>query len=120
MTDQPGSARFQALLESALQVYEKKAGVTVADFGDPLVIQLQRCHSIDGITTLLQDKLQAIDDFRQRDRIFKSIKATISILTPVSAVGSVAEDTGLVLRSVLQACLAFLTIFYRNYSYMSR
>jgi hypothetical protein len=92
MTDQPGSSRFQALLESALQVYEKKAGVTLADLGDSLVIQLQRCHSIDDITTLLQDKAQAFDDLQQRDRILKSIKTTVSILTPISAVASVADD----------------------------
>ena len=98
MTDQPGSARFQALLESALQVYEKKAGVTLADsdLGDSLVIQLQRCHSIGDITILLQDNAQAFDDHQQRDRIFKSIKATVSILTPISAVASVADDAGLV------------------------
>jgi len=36
MTDhwQPGSARFQALLEAALQDYEKKAGVTLVDWQD--------------------------------------------------------------------------------------
>jgi hypothetical protein len=110
MTDQPGSARFQALLESALQVYEKKAGVTLANLGDSLVIQLQRCHSIDDITTLLQDKAQAFDDLQQRDRIFKSIKATVSILTPVSGIASVADDAGLVRQKILKACLAFLTV----------
>jgi len=111
MTDQPGSARFQTLLESALQVYEIKAGVTLADWGDSLAIQLQHCHSIDDITTLLQDKTKAINDLRQRDRIFKSIKATVSILTPISAVASVADDAGLVRQNVLKACLAFLTVF---------
>jgi type IV secretory pathway TrbF-like protein len=111
MTDQQGSSRFQVLLESALQAYEKKAGVTLANLGDSLVFQLQRCHSIDHITTLLQDKAQDIDDLRQRDRIFKSIKATVSILTPISAVASVANDATLVRQKVLNAYLAFLTVF---------
>ena len=110
MTDQPGSARFQALLESALQEYEKKPGVVLADWKDSLAIQLQRCHSLDDITTLLRDKMQAFNDNRQRDRIFKSIKATVSILTPVSAIASIAGDAGLVWQKVL-ACPAFLTIF---------
>jgi len=110
MTDQPGSARFQALLESALQVYEKKAGVRLANLGDSLVIQVQHCYSIDDITTLLQDKAQAFDDLQQRDRILKSIKATVSILTPVSAIVSVADDAGLVRQKVLKACLPFLTV----------
>ena len=111
MTDQPASARFQALLESALQDYEEKAGITLADWEDSLAIQLQRCHSIDDITTLLQDKTQAFNDFRQRDRMFKSIKATVSILTPISAIASVADDAGLVRQKVPKACLAFLTDF---------
>ena len=96
MTDQPGSSRFQALLESALQEYEKKPGVILADWEDSLAIRLQRCHSIDDIATLLQDKAQAFNDLRQRNRIFKSIKATVSILAPISAVTSVADDAGLV------------------------
>jgi len=69
MTNQPGSARFQALLDSALQEYEKKAGVPLADREDSLAIRLQGCHSTDDITTLLQDKAQAFNDLRQRDRI---------------------------------------------------
>ena len=111
MTEQPGSARFQALLDSALQEYEKKAGVTLPDSEDSLAIRLQRCHSIDDITTLLQDKAQAFNDLRQRDRIFKSINLTVSILTPISAGASVADDVGLVRQKVLRACLAFLTVF---------
>jgi len=111
MTDQLASVRFQALLESALQHYEKKAGVTLADREDSLAIRLQRCHSIDDITALLQDKTQAFDDFRQRDRIFRSIYATVSILTPISALASAADGTCLVRQDVLKACLAFLTSF---------
>jgi len=110
MTDQAGSARFQALLESALQEYEKKPGVILADWDDSLAIRLQRCHSIDSITALLQDKAQAFNDFRRRDRIFKSIRATVSILTPVSAVTSVADDAGLVRQKVTKTYLAFLTV----------
>jgi hypothetical protein len=107
MTDQQGSSRFQVLLESALQVYEKKAGVTLVDLRDPLVIHLQRCHSIDDMTTLLQDKAQAFDDLQQRDRIFKSIKATVSILTPISAVVSVADHAGLVRQRSSRPVLHF-------------
>jgi len=111
MTDQPASARFQALLESALQDYKKKAGITSADWENSLAIRLQCCHTIDDMTTLLQDKVQAFDDFRQRDRIFKSINATVSILTPFSTLASAADGAGLVRQKVLTACLAFLTIF---------
>ena len=120
MTDQPGSARFQALLESAFQDYEEKAGVTLPDWDDSLAIRLQHCHSIDGITTLLQDKAQAFNDFKQRDRIFKSIRATVSILTPISAVASVADDAGLVRQRVPEGLSCIFDRFYRNYSHIRK
>ena len=122
MTDQPGSARFQALLESAIQDYEKKPGVTLADSEDSLAIRLQRCCSIGDITTLLQDKSQAFNDLRQRDRIFKSIKATVSLLTPVSAVVSVADSAGLVRPKVSKTCLTFLIVstLNRHYSHIQK
>jgi len=108
MIDQPGSTRFQALLESAVQAYEKKAGVILADSEDSLAMRLQCCHSADDIATLLQGQARAIDDFQQRDRIFKSIKTTVSILSPIS---SFADDVGLVRRKVLMACFPSLTVF---------
>ena len=111
MTDQPASARFQALLEFALQDYEKKARITLADWEDSLAIRLQRCQTIDDITALLQDKAQAFDDFRQCDRIFKSIKATVFIFTPISTLASAADGAGLVRLNGLKACPAFLTVF---------
>ena len=103
MTDQSGSARFQALLESAVQAYEKQAGATLADSGNSLAMQLQRCHSVDDIVTLMQRQAQSFDDFRQRDRTFNSIKTTVSILSPISSVASVADDVGLVRRKVFIA-----------------
>jgi len=112
MTHQPVSDHFQALLESALQEYEKQAGVILADRKDSIAIrELQLCHTIDDITTLLQVKTQAFNDFQQRDRIFRSIRATVSILAPISALASAADGAGLVRQKVLKACLAFLTVF---------
>jgi hypothetical protein len=111
MTDQPGSARFQMLLKSALRAYAKRAGVTLVDWKDSLAFQLQSCHSVDDIIILLHDKTQGFDDLRQCDRIFKSIKATVSILTPTSAVASVANDVDLVSQKTLMDTLTFLIIF---------
>jgi len=111
MADHPGSAHFQALLESAVQAYEKKAGVTLADSDDSLAMQLQRCQSVDDIVALLQDQAQAIDDFQQRDRIFKLSSTTVSILFPFSSVASVSDNVGLVRRKVLMACFTSLTVF---------
>ena len=108
MTDHPESARFQALLDSAVEVYEKNTGVTLADPEDSLVIQLQCCHPLDDIATLLRRQAQAIHDFQQRDRIFKSIKTTVSMLSPIS---SVADNVGLVREKVLMAGFTSLTVF---------
>ena len=98
MTDHPGSARFQTLLESAVQDYEKEADVKLADLGGTLAKRLQECHSVDAIATLLQGQAQAVDDFQQSDKIFKTIKTTVSILSPISSVTSVADTAGLVRR----------------------
>ena len=111
MTDHPGSARFQTLLESAVRPYEEKAGGKLADLEGPLAKRLQRCHSVDAIATLLQGQAQAVDGFQQSDRIFKTIKTTVSILSPISPVSSVADSVGLVRRKVLMACFTSLTAF---------
>jgi hypothetical protein len=97
-----------------VEAYEKKAGVTLADSEDSLAMRLQSCHSIDDIATLVQGQAQAIDDFQQRDRIFKSIKTTVSMLSPVSSIASVADNVGLVRRKVRMACFAILIVFIDN------
>ena len=111
MTDQPGLARFQVLLESAVRAYEKNAGAISADLEDSLAMRIQRCHSIDDIATLLQGQAQAIDDFQQRDRIFKSIKTTVSVLSPTYSVASIADNVALVRQRALRACFTSLTVF---------
>jgi hypothetical protein len=105
MADWSGSARFQTLFESALDAYEKKTGVTLAEH--PLAVQLQSCHSVEDITTLLHRQAQAFSDFRENDRIMKSIRTTVSILTPLSGAASVAR----VRQKMLVACFTTLTVF---------
>ena len=120
MNDQSGSSRFQALLESAVKAYEMKAGVTLADLEDSLAVRLQGCHTVDDIATLLQGQAQAIDDFQQRDRIFKSIETTISILSPISSVASVADSVGLVRRESANILFYISNHFHRHCSHMQR
>ena len=115
MTDQPGSTRFQRLLESAVKAYEKKEGVTLADSEDSLAKGLQDCRSADEVAILLQGQAQAIDNFQQRDRIFKSIKIIVSILSPISSGASVADNVGLVRQNVRMAYFTSLTTrYYRH------
>ena len=114
MTDQPGSsARFQELLESALHAYES-AHVTLANLGRPLAERLQTCHSVDDTTTLLQARAhwQAFGD-PERDKIKESIRTTVSILTfltPIPSVAYVADDAGLVSQNALMDAPTSLTI----------
>jgi hypothetical protein len=110
----PGSVRFQAFIDRALDDYEEKSGVTLADSDHSLAIQLQHCHSPDSIATLLRDKMQDLNDFRQRDRIFKSIKATVTILTPISAVASAANNASLVRQKVQKSCFCISDRLYSN------
>ena len=108
MADQSEPTHLHSRFESALQAYEKRAGVTLAEH--PLAVQLQSCHSVESITTVLQAQAQAYGEFRGSDRAIKSIKNTVSILTRISATASLAIDFGLVRRRPLLACSTALTV----------
>jgi len=93
MGDRSASSRVRALFEFALQAYEKKTGITLAKH--PLAVQLQSCHTIESITGLVQDQALAFGDFQGKDRIMKSIKSTVSILTALSATACLGDAIGL-------------------------
>jgi len=95
--------------------YEKKAGVTLAEH--PLAVQLQSCHSIESITAILQGKVQAFGEFRGIDRVMKSVRSTVSILTTLSTSASLGDYYGLVRQNLkaLVACSTALTIFHSHF-----
>jgi len=108
MADQ---SRFCALFESALQSYGKDAGVNLPEH--PLALQLQSCHSTESIIAVLQGQAQAFSEFRGSDRVMKTIKSTVSILTRLSATASLAVDIDLVCLmacSILVALIDFAAI----------
>jgi hypothetical protein len=115
MTDQSGSARFQMLFESALQAYERKTRIILAQH--PLAVNLQSCQSVDDITTLLQGQAQAFNDFRESDRILRAIRTTVSILTPLSQATSLANAVGSVSQKALMGRFTSLT-FFRHHSHL--
>jgi hypothetical protein len=112
MADQSGSTRFRELFESALEGYEKKSGVTLANH--PLAVQLQSSLSVESITTVLQGQAQAFNEFRGGDRVMKSIRITVSILTRLSAVASLGDSTGLVRWKAFMTCSTLLMVFTVN------
>ena len=117
MAHQPESAHFQALFEPALQAYEKKAGVSLAQH--PLAIKLQSCDTVDAISGLFHDQAQAFRRFQGSDKIMKSIMNTVSILSKISSAASLADGFGLVRQIPLVTCLTPLTSIYR-YSHLRR
>ena len=109
MADHSEPSRFRALFQSALQSYEKKAGVRMADH--PLALQLQNCHTVESITAVLQDQAQVLSEFPGSDRVMTSIQSTVSILTRLSATASLSVDIDLVRQQPLVACSTALIVF---------
>jgi hypothetical protein len=100
MADRSGPAHFQPLFESALQAYKKKTEITLAEH--PLAVQLQSCDSAESITTtLLQGESQAFSNFEGKDRITKSVKTIVLVLTTLSATPSLGDAHGLVRQIAL-------------------
>jgi hypothetical protein len=108
MAHQSESTRFQTLFELALQVYEEKAGVSLAQH--PLAIKLQSCDTIEAITGFLQDQAQVFRHFQGSDKVMESIKMIVSTLSKIASVNAF----GLVRQKALLACLASLTFIYRQ------
>jgi len=109
MSGQSGWAHFQILFDSALQAYEKNTGVPLAEH--PLAAQLQDCHSVESITTLLQHQAKHFSDFRGKNRIMKLIESTVSILSTLSANSALGGSIGLVRQNALMGCFVSLTTF---------
>ena len=113
MAHQSESARLQALFEPALQAYEKKAGVSLTQH--PLAIKLQICDSVEAIIGLLQDQAQAFRELQGCDKIMKSLKTTVSILSKLSSAASLIDTFGLVRQNGPMTHLTSLTLIYRHF-----
>jgi hypothetical protein len=109
MDVQLGSTRFVVLFEPALQAYEKNTGITLAEH--PLAQQLCSCHSIESITGVLLGEAKAYSEFRGSDRVNKSIKNTVSILSTLFATASLDKAIDLVHQKVLVVCSTTLNVF---------
>jgi hypothetical protein len=112
MDNESRSARFGALFEAALQAYEKKTDITLVDH--PLAVQLHNFHSIESITTVLLGEAQAFKEFRGSDRVMKSIKSIVSILSRLFATASLNDAIDLV-RQKLTTFATALTFFYSHF-----
>ena len=99
MTDQSVSSRFRTLFELALEDYEIKTKISLEKH--PLARKLENCHSVESITTLLQEQARTFGEPRGKDRITKSIRSTVTFLSKLSATGALGDDLGLVRQKTL-------------------
>jgi hypothetical protein len=112
MAEQPETARFRVLFDTALQDYRKQTGIELSnDSEHSLVVRLQSLHNEDDIANLLKDRANALQNFQENDRILKTIKVTVSILTPLSKAASLADAVGVVRQKPPVVCSTPLTPF---------
>jgi hypothetical protein len=95
MASQSGSAQFQVLFDSALQAYQETTGIGLTQH--PLAVTLQ-------------GRAQGVSNARQRDRMMRAIKNTVSFLNPLS------DPVGLVRQKHCSVCSMFLTFFQTSLS----
>lgn len=96
MSDVSASSRLQDLFEAALNDYEKKTGIALDKH--PLAKELQNCDSVESVTAVLNRQTQSFTEFREKDKILKPLKSTLSILHKISAAARFGEVVGLVCR----------------------
>jgi len=104
MTGQSVSFHLRTLFELALEDYEIKTQISLAEH--PLAQKLENCHSIESIATLLQDQARTFGEFRGRDRMMKSIRNIVSFLYKLSATTTLIDGISLVRQKTL------MTVFH--------
>ena len=109
MDNESRAARFGALFEAALQAYEKKTDITLPDH--PLAVQLHNCRSIESITAVLLGEAQAFEEFRGSDRVMKSVKNIVLILSRIFATAYLNDAIDLVRQKLLATFSTALTFF---------
>jgi hypothetical protein len=96
MSHQSGPSYLQELLESAFEEYEKQTGKTLANH--PLAERLQNCDSVESVTAVLREQIEASSEIRGKDKVLKQLKNVISVLYKLSSASAVnfGQDLGLV------------------------
>jgi hypothetical protein len=99
MNPHSGSSRFRTLFDVALRDYEKTTNITLAKH--PIAEQLQNCHTVEPIMTLLQGQAREVGDFPGSDKMMESIKNTISVLCMLGDTAALGDAINLVRPKVL-------------------
>ena len=100
MSNPEPSGSFRLLFETALQRYEDKTGTKLIEH--PLAKQLEKCDSVDSITTILQERARCFGRFKRDDgKVMTSLKYSVNILYVLSTNTALGEGIGLVRSKAL-------------------
>jgi hypothetical protein len=89
------SESFRFLFEIALQRYEEKTGTKLVEH--PIAKQLEKCDSVDSITTFLREQARFFGKFKGDDgKVMKSLKYSVNVLYTLSTNAALGEGIGLV------------------------
>ena len=89
------SASFLLFYNSALQDYTTHTGTNLVDH--PFAKQLEKCESVDSISSLLQENVRKFLEHRGDDgKIIKSLKCAVHVLYTLSTSTLLGEGIGLV------------------------
>jgi len=91
----PSSSSFRSLFDVALQDYENQTGTKLVDH--PFAKQLEKCDSVDSISSALQEHARRFCEFRGEDgKIMKSLKCAVQVLYNLSTSTVLGEGIGIV------------------------
>jgi hypothetical protein len=94
MSDQSGSSPFGVIFKTALEAYRRKTGIQLAEH--PLAERLQYCNSVKSVTAILREQPQDFKEFRDKDKILKSLKNVFTDLNGLPSSANFAQHVGLV------------------------
>ena len=88
---------FQILFNAALQDYEDKTGKALTDH--PIAKQLERCESVNSISTILQEQARSFREFRKNDgKLMNALNISVDVLCTPVINSALNEAIGLVVR----------------------
>jgi hypothetical protein len=95
MSHSTSSSSFQSLFIAALQDYGSQTGTKLDEHS--IAKQLEKCDTVDSITSVLQEQARTFREFRGEDgKIMKSLKSAIHVLYTLSTSTALGEGIGLV------------------------
>jgi len=88
------STSFRLFYNSALQDYKTQTGTNLGDH--PFAKQLEKCESVDSISSLIQENVRRSQGFSKDGKIMKSLNCVIHVLHTLSTSTALREGISLV------------------------